>query len=75
VRPRIPRPPSSTARSGHGILDPGERIGAHGSAQTTQAQELGGEWRWNVSLNKCQTSVQLTISTAPMSAGNCTQVG
>jgi hypothetical protein len=44
-------------------------------AQTTQAQELGGEWRWNVSLNKCQTSVQLTISTAPMSAGNCTQVG
>ena len=40
-----------------------------------QAQELGGEWRWNSSLNKCQTSVQLMISTAPPSAGNCTQVG
>lgn len=40
-----------------------------------QAQELGGEWRWNSSLGKCQTSVQLMISTAPMSAGNCTQVG
>jgi hypothetical protein len=40
-----------------------------------QAQELGGEWRWNSSLNKCQTSVQLMISTAPRSAGNCTQVG
>jgi len=40
-----------------------------------QAQELGGEWRWNSSLGKCQTSVQLMISTAPISAGNCTQVG
>ena len=40
-----------------------------------QAQELGGEWRWNSSLGKCQTSVELMISTAPLSTGNCTQVG
>jgi hypothetical protein len=39
------------------------------------AQELGGEWVWNVSLDKCLTSVQMTIATAPRSAGNCTQVG
>ena len=40
-----------------------------------QAQQLGGEWAWNHTLNKCQTSVQLTISAAPMTPGNCTQVG
>ncbi len=40
-----------------------------------QAQELGGEWRWDYSINKCLTSVQLTIATAPHSAGTCTQVG
>jgi hypothetical protein len=39
------------------------------------AQELGGDWGWNVSLDKCLTSVQMTIATAPLSAGNCTQVG
>ena len=39
------------------------------------AQELGGEWVWNVSLGKCLTSVQMAIATAPRSAGNCTQVG
>jgi len=40
-----------------------------------QAQELGGEWRWDYALNKCETSVQMMISGAPMTAGNCTQVG
>jgi hypothetical protein len=40
-----------------------------------QAQELGGEWRWDNATNKCLTSVQLIIATAPLSAGNCTQVG
>jgi hypothetical protein len=39
------------------------------------AQELGGEWTWNAVLNKCMTSVQLMIATAPLSSGNCTQVG
>ena len=33
VRPRIPRPSSSTARSPHRILRPGERIGANRSAR------------------------------------------
>jgi hypothetical protein len=40
-----------------------------------QAQELGGEWVWNHTTNKCLTSVQMTIATAPLTAGNCTQVG
>jgi hypothetical protein len=40
-----------------------------------EAQELGGEWRWDYTINKCLTSVQLTIATAPLTAGNCTQVG
>jgi hypothetical protein len=40
-----------------------------------QAQELGGEWTWDYSLNKCLTSVQMMIATAPQTAGNCTQVG
>ncbi len=39
------------------------------------AQELGGEWVWNASLGKCLTSVQMAIATAPLSAGDCTQVG
>lgn len=39
------------------------------------AQQLGGEWVWNASLGKCLTSVQMAIATAPLSAGNCTQVG
>lgn len=28
-----------------------------------QAQELGGEWRWDSTINKCLTSVQLMIAT------------
>lgn len=40
-----------------------------------QAQQLGGEWRWDSSTNKCLTSVQLMMATAPRSSGNCTQVG
>jgi hypothetical protein len=43
--------------------------------QAPVAQELGGEWVWNVTLNKCLTSVQMMIATAPQSAGTCTQVG
>ncbi len=39
------------------------------------AQELGGAWVWDVGLDKCLTSVQMAIATAPRSAGNCTQVG
>jgi hypothetical protein len=39
------------------------------------AQQLGGEWEWDNTTGKCLTSVQLMIATAPMSAGNCTQVG
>lgn len=40
-----------------------------------QAQELGGEWGWDYSTGKCLTSVQFMIATAPLTAGNCTQVG
>jgi hypothetical protein len=40
-----------------------------------EAQELGGEWRWDYTTNKCLTSVQLMMATAPRSPGNCTQVG
>ena len=40
-----------------------------------QAQELGGEWRWDSAAKKCLTSVQLTVATAPLTHGNCTQVG
>jgi hypothetical protein len=39
------------------------------------AQELGGEWLWNVAEKKCQTSVQMTIAAAPQGSGQCTQVG
>jgi hypothetical protein len=39
------------------------------------AQQLGGEWVWNATRGKCLTSVQMMIATAPLSAGNCTQVG
>jgi hypothetical protein len=40
-----------------------------------QAQGLGVAWDWNHILSKCETSVQMMVSTAPMTAGNCTQVG
>jgi len=39
------------------------------------AQELGGEWGWDHVTNRCLTSVQFAIATAPLSAGNCTQIG
>ncbi len=39
------------------------------------AQELGGEWGWDHVTNRCLTSVQMMIATAPLGAGNCTQVG
>jgi hypothetical protein len=41
----------------------------------TEAQELGGEWRWDWTTGKCLTSVQLTIATAPTEPGECTTVG
>lgn len=39
------------------------------------AKQLVGKWEWNHTLNKCETSIQMMISTAPMTGGNCTQVG
>jgi hypothetical protein len=42
---------------------------------SAQAQQVGGEWVWDRVTNKCLTSVQMTIATAPLSTGNCTQVG
>jgi hypothetical protein len=33
--------------------------------QAPVAQELGGEWVWNASLNRCLTSVQMIIAAAP----------
>jgi hypothetical protein len=39
------------------------------------AQQLGGEWQWDNTTDKCLTSVQFMIATAPRNAGNCTQVG
>jgi hypothetical protein len=39
------------------------------------AQQLGGEWEWDYTTRKCLTSVQWAVATAPMSAGDCTQVG
>jgi hypothetical protein len=42
--------------------------------QAPIAQELGGEWTWNSATDKCLTSVQMIISTAPRLPGNCTQV-
>jgi hypothetical protein len=41
----------------------------------TTAQELGGEWNWDHVSNQCDDSVAWIIATAPMTAGNCTQVG
>jgi hypothetical protein len=41
----------------------------------TVAQQLGGEWVWNVSTGKCLTSVQMMIATAPSVPGACTWVG
>ena len=38
---RAPRSPSSTARSGHGILNPGERFGANRRATRKAADEYG----------------------------------
>jgi hypothetical protein len=40
-----------------------------------QTQELGGEWGWDYTTNKCLTSVQFMVATADLAAGNCTQVG
>jgi hypothetical protein len=39
------------------------------------AQELGGEWTWNVTEKRCLTSVQMMIAASPPGPGQCTQVG
>lgn len=44
------------------------------SGQAPVAQELGGEWEWDHTTNKCLTSVEMIISTAPTVPGACTQV-
>ena len=46
------------------------RPGAHWTAR-----ELGGGWAWNGTLRECLTAVQAVIATAPLGAGDCTQVG
>lgn len=40
-----------------------------------QARRLGGEWEWDHITDKCLTSVQFTIAAAPLTSGNCTQIG
>ena len=42
---------------------------------SAQARELSGKWHWDRASKKCLTAVQLTIAAAPLSAGDCTQVG
>lgn len=42
---------------------------------SAQAQQLGGRWAWDQTSNKCLTSVQTVLATAPLGAGHCTQVG
>jgi len=37
-------------------------------------QEIGGKWGWDSTANKCLTSVQYVIATAPQMTGVCTQV-
>jgi hypothetical protein len=39
-----------------------------------QAQQIGGEWRWDNAAKQCLTPVRLIIATAPQNAGNCTQI-
>jgi hypothetical protein len=45
------------------------------SGGSPQAQRLGGGWAWDHTSNKCLTSAQMVIATAPLSSGDCTQVG
>jgi hypothetical protein len=45
------------------------------SGDSPQAQQLGGQWAWDHTSNKCLTSVQLVMATAPLGAGDCTQAG
>ena len=42
---------------------------------SAQAQQLGGRWAWDQASNKCLTSVQTVLATAPRGTGHCTQVG
>lgn len=43
--------------------------------ESAQAQQLGGRWAWDQTTNKCLTSVQTVLATAPRGTGHCTQVG
>jgi hypothetical protein len=38
------------------------------------AEELGGGWAWNYRTNTCMTSTDMTIATARLDQGYCTQV-
>ena len=42
---------------------------------STEAQRLGGQWRWDRLTGKCLTAVHFMTATAPRRAGHCTQVG
>jgi hypothetical protein len=42
---------------------------------SAQAQQLGDRWAWDQTSNKCLTSVQTVLATAPLGTGHCTQVG
>jgi hypothetical protein len=45
------------------------------SGDSPKVQRLGDKWAWDHASSKCLTSVQLAMATAPLSAGDCTQVG
>lgn len=81
VRPKASRAPGAHARDAEDACDArgfasGDiyvRMTVPGEAPV--AQELGGEWVWDVSGGKCLTSMQMIIAAAPQTPGNCTQVG
>jgi cytoskeletal protein RodZ len=80
ARPKSSAAPKSTVsreaacyKRGFASGDIYVRMLSSGSQWT--AQELGGEWSWNFHLDKCLTSVQSIMATAPRNAGSCTQVG
>lgn len=38
-------------------------------------QELGGHWRWNYSVGRCQSALDFTIAAAGQADGECTTIG
>ena len=81
ARPKVSHAPKARARSAEDAcaarpLASGDiyvRMITPGEAPI--AQELGGEWGWDYTTDKCLTSVQFMMATAPQTPGNCTQVG